>query len=157
MAATMSDTMLKIQVKCKVFNESDNPLPKYETSGAAGMDVCSNEDVEIAPGKVVAVKTGLYFEIAEGYEIQVRPRSGLSMKTGLRVANSLGTLDSDWRGNSAVLLWNTDNVSYFVKKGDRIAQLVLSEVPKISWVSVASKNELLSTDRGESGFGSTGK
>lgn len=145
-----------IDIKVKVFNDSDNPLPKYETLGAAGMDVCSDEDVEIAPGKVVAVKTGLYFEIPEGYEIQVRPRSGLSMKTGLRVANSLGTLDSDWRGNSAVLLWNTDTVSYMVKKGDRIAQLVLSEVPKISWVSVLSKDVLGKTDRGESGFGSTG-
>ena len=147
--------MSKINVK--VFNESDNPLPKYETLGAAGMDVCSNEDVEIAPGKVVAVKTGLYFEIPDGYAVNVMPRSGLSMKTGLRVANSVGLLDSDYRGNLCILLWNTDSVSYMVKKGDRIAQLVLSKVPQISWVSVATKNELSSTDRGANGFGSTGK
>lgn len=141
----------------KVYNKSSNPLPKYETPGAAGMDVCSDEDVEIAPDKVVAVKTGLYFEIPEGYAINVMPRSGLSLKTGLRVANSVGLVDSDYRGNACVLLWNTSPVSYVVKKGERIAQLVLNEVPKIEWVPVKSENELSSTLRGESGFGSTGK
>ena len=141
----------------KVYSESSNPLPKYETEGAAGMDVSANEDVEIDPGKTVSVKTGLFFEIPDGYEIQVRPRSGLSLKTGLRISNSPGTIDSDYTGEVGVLIWNTDSVSYQIKRGDKIAQLVLSKVPMIEWKSVLSKDDLHKTVRGSSGFGSTGK
>mgnify|MGYP000677466572 FL=1 len=141
----------------KVYSETSNPLPKYETEGAAGMDVSANEDVEIDPGKTVAVKTGLFFEIPDGYEIQVRPRSGLSLKTGLRISNSPGTIDSDYTGEVGVLIWNTDSVSYQIKRGDKIAQLVLSKVPMIEWKSVLSKDDLHKTVRGSSGFGSTGK
>ena len=141
----------------KVYSESSNPLPKYETEGAAGMDVSANEDVEIDPGKTVSVKTGLFFEIPDGYEIQVRPRSGLSLKTGLRISNSPGTIDSDYTGEVGVLIWNTDSVSYQIKRGDKIAQLLLSKVPMIEWKSVLSKDDLHKTVRGSSGFGSTGK
>lgn len=141
----------------KVYNSAkDFALPKYETSGAAGMDVYAVEEVVIYPNSVVAVPTGLYVEVPQGYEIQVRPRSGLSFKTPLRVANAPGTIDSDYRGEIKVLLWNTAQVSLTIRKGDRIGQIVLQEVPIISWKEVQSIQELTNTSRGVGGFGSTG-
>jgi len=142
------------KVNVNVVNKSKNPLPKYETIGAAGMDLSSNEDIEIAPSASVAVKTGLFLEIPEGYEVQIRPRSGLSAKTSMRVANSPGTIDSDYRGELCILMWNTGSISYKINAGDRIAQAVLCEVPQIEWNQVF---ELCSTERGVNGFGSTGK
>ncbi len=129
-------------------------LPKYARPGDAGMDIRSVEDVLIYPKQTVVVKTGIKLAIPEGYEVQVRPRSGLSLKTGIRVANSPGTIDTGYRDEIGVILHNTGMEIFEVKKGDRIAQIVLKELPKISWqlvdnVSVIGKN------RG-GGFGSSG-
>lgn len=128
-------------------------LPAYATSGAAGMDVVSAEDVVIAPGARHAVATGLSVAIPHGYEIQVRPRSGLALKHGISVPNTPGTIDSDYRGEVKVILINLGAEPFSVVRGDRIAQLVLAPVTRAGWVEV---DELDETDRGEGGFGSTG-
>lgn len=141
----------------KLYNTSGLPVPKYETRHAAGMDACASEDTEILSGMVKPVPTGLFVEIPEGYEIQVRPRSGLSLKTKLRVANAPGTIDADYRGEIKVLLENTSMMPVSIKRGDRIAQLVLNQVPIINWDIVDSMECLSSTDRGANGFGSTGR
>ena len=129
------------------------PLPAYATSGAAGMDVVSAEDVTIAPGARHAVATGLALAIPAGYEIQVRPRSGLALKHGITVPNTPGTIDSDYRGELKVILINLGPEPFVVQRGDRVAQLVLAPVVQAAWSEVA---ELDATDRGEGGFGSTG-
>ena len=145
-------------IKVKVYNDSDNALPKYETAGSAGMDVraCLKEPVIIPIDKSVIIPTGLYVEIPEGYEIQVRSRSGLAAKKRVFVLNSPGTIDSDYRNQIGVILMNLGDESFVVNPGDRIAQLVLNQVPQIDWVVVDSKDDLSSTDRGLGGFGSTG-
>jgi dUTP pyrophosphatase len=140
----------------KVFRTTDLALPKYETDGAAGMDLQAAEDTTVLAGFVVPVPTRLFVEIPKGYEIQIRPRSGLSAKTALRVANAPGTIDHDYRGEIKVLMWNTSMVPVTINKGDRIAQMVLQEVPIIQWKEVSSLEELSKTDRGGKGFGSTG-
>lgn len=129
------------------------PLPAYATSGAAGMDVVSAEDVTLAPGARHAVATGLSMAIPEGYEIQVRPRSGLALKHGISVPNTPGTIDSDYRGELKVILINLGTEPFAIQRGDRVAQLVLAPVVQAAWDEVA---ELDSTERGEGGFGSTG-
>ncbi|PKP64630.1 MAG: dUTP diphosphatase [Alphaproteobacteria bacterium HGW-Alphaproteobacteria-7] len=129
------------------------PLPAYATSGAAGMDVVSAEDVVIAPGARHAVATGLAVAIPQGFEIQVRPRSGLALKHGITVPNTPGTIDSDYRGELKVILINLGNEPFTVQRGDRVAQLVLAPVVQAAWDEVA---ELDATDRGAGGFGSTG-
>lgn len=151
--------MFMNMIDVKVFNESSNELPKYETEGSAGMDVRAmlNETIVIAPGSRVLIPTGLYVEIPVGYEIQVRPRSGLALKKGITVLNTPGTIDSDYRNSIGVILVNLSDVDFEVNPGDRIAQLVLNQVPQINWISVNSQEDLSSTDRGLGGFGSTGK
>lgn len=144
-------------MKIKVYNESPNSLPQYETSGAAGLDVKANENVTIKPGERVLVKTGLFVEIPEGYELMVRPRSGLAIKHGITVLNSPGCVDPDYRGNVGVILINHGSSDFEIRVGDRIAQLVLNKVEKIDWQTVISKDELSSTNRGSGGFGSTNK
>lgn len=144
-------------IKVKVYNESGLPLPKYETEGSAGMDVCAKIDVELPGNETKLIPTGLFVQIPGGYEIQVRPRSGVSLKTGLRVANAPGTVDSDYRGEICVIMTNTSQVHYNIKQGERVAQLVLSKVPQISWMQCTSKEELTDTYRGSGGFGSTGQ
>jgi len=129
------------------------PLPAYATTGAAGMDVVSAEDVTIAPGARHAVATGLALAIPDGYEIQVRPRSGLALKHGITVPNTPGTIDSDYRGELKVILINLGPEPFAIARGDRVAQLVLAPVLQAAWSEVA---ELDATDRGEGGFGSTG-
>jgi dUTP pyrophosphatase len=129
------------------------PLPAYATTGAAGMDVVSAEDVTIAPGARHAVATGLSLAIPEGYEIQVRPRSGLALKHGITVPNTPGTIDSDYRGELKVILINLGPEPFAIARGDRVAQLMLAPVVQAAWSEVA---ELDATDRGEGGFGSTG-
>ena len=129
------------------------PLPVYATTGAAGMDVVSAEDVEIAPGARHAVATGLAVAIPHGFEFQVRPRSGLALKHGVTVANAPGTIDSDYRGELKVILINLGDAGFEVRRGDRVAQLVLAPVVRGAWVEVATLDE---TARGEGGFGSTG-
>ncbi|MBD2840705.1 dUTP diphosphatase [Erythrobacter rubeus] len=128
-------------------------LPAYATSGSAGMDIVSAEDVTIDPGARHAVATGLSVAIPHGYEIQVRPRSGLAFKHGITVPNTPGTIDSDYRGELKVLLINHGAEAFAIARGDRVAQLVLAPVTQAAWNEVA---ELDATERGEGGFGSTG-
>lgn len=128
-------------------------LPVYATAGAAGMDVVSAEDVTIAPGARHAVATGLALAIPPGYEVQVRPRSGLALKHGITVPNTPGTIDSDYRGELKVILINHGAEPFAVLRGDRVAQLVLAPVTRASWVPVSELDE---TARGAGGFGSTG-
>ena len=146
-------------VDVKVYNSSSNNLPAYETIGSAGMDVRAMlaDSVVLKPGERVIIPTGLYVEIPVGYEIQVRPRSGLAFKKGVTVLNTPGTIDSDYRNQIGVILINLGAEDFTIEPGDRIAQLVLNRVPQIKWVSVNSVEELSSTDRGLGGFGSTGK
>ena len=128
-------------------------LPAYATAGSAGMDVVSAEDVTIEPGARHPVATGLSMAIPQGYEIQVRPRSGLAFKHGITVPNTPGTIDSDYRGELKVLLINHGADDFAIARGDRIAQLVLAPVTQAQWDEV---EELDETSRGEGGFGSTG-
>lgn len=128
-------------------------LPRYATEGAAGMDVLSAEDVTIAPGARHAVATGLAVAIPAGYEIQVRPRSGLALKHGISVPNAPGTIDSDYRGELKVILINHSADSFAIARGDRVAQLVLAPVTQAAWDEVADLDQ---TARGAGGFGSTG-
>lgn len=128
-------------------------LPAYATAGAAGMDVLAAEDVTLAPGARHAVATGLAMAIPPGFEIQVRPRSGLALKHGISVPNSPGTIDSDYRGELKVILINHGTEPFAVCRGDRIAQIVLAPVIRANWLPV---EELDETARGEGGFGSTG-
>jgi dUTP pyrophosphatase len=129
------------------------PLPAYATDGAAGMDVVSAEDVTLAPGARHAVATGLSMAIPPGYEIQVRPRSGLALRHGISVPNTPGTIDPDYRGELKVILINLGPEPFAIARGDRVAQLVLAPVVQAAWHEVA---ELDATARGEGGFGSTG-
>ena len=128
-------------------------LPAYATPGAAGMDVVSAEHVTLAPGARHAVATGFAVAIPTGYEIQVRPRSGLALKHGISVPNTPGTIDSDYRGELKVIVINHGNEPFAIARGDRIAQLVLAPVTLAWWEEVAELDE---TKRGAGGFGSTG-
>ncbi|MCB2067029.1 MAG: dUTP diphosphatase [Erythrobacter sp.] len=128
-------------------------LPVYATSGAAGMDVVSAENVTLRPGARLAVATGFAVAIPAGYEIQVRPRSGLALKHGITVPNTPGTIDSDYRGELKVIMINHSQDNFPIQRGDRIAQLVVSPVTQGLWREV---DELDETARGAGGFGSTG-
>lgn len=130
-------------------------VPVYKTFGAAGADVCAciETPVILKPFERTAVPTGLFFEIPEGYEIQVRPRSGLALKNGIALVNAPGTIDSDYRGELCVILINLGTEDFTIHNGDRIAQIVLSPVLKASFIEVSS---ISVTERGENGFGSTG-
>ena len=128
-------------------------LPAYATPGAAGMDVLAAEDLTLAPGSRHAVATGFSVAIPAGYEIQVRPRSGLALKYGISVPNTPGTIDSDYRGELKVILINHGAESFAIARGDRIAQLVLAPVTQAQWEEAAELDE---TERGAGGFGSTG-
>jgi dUTP pyrophosphatase len=144
-------------INVKVVNKSSNYLPLYASDFESGADICSNEDLEIKPGETRIVKTGIFVAIPNGYEIQVRPRSGLSAKTKLRIANSPGTIDSSYRGEIGIIMENIgspqDGTSTIIKKGDRIAQFVLNKVEPIEWIECTTLN---STDRGLTGFGDSG-
>lgn len=129
-------------------------LPAYATAGAAGMDVLSAEDVTLAPGMRHAVATGLSMAIPDGYEIQVRPRSGLAFKFGITVPNTPGTIDSDYRGELKVLLINHGTEDFIITRGERVAQLVLAPVTQALWQEVETLDD---TARGSGGFGSTGR
>lgn len=141
------------EVKC--VTSPGAVLPSYQTKGAAGADICAciETDVVIGVGERVMVPTGLFFEIPQGYEVQVRPRSGLAVKNGVTCLNTPGTIDSDYRGEVKVILINLGQKPFTVKNGDRIAQLVVSPVEQASFCKV---DVLSSTERGEGGFGSTG-
>jgi dUTP pyrophosphatase len=139
-----------------VINTSPNNLPAYETISSAGMDVRAalKETVTLQPLERKLIPTGLYLEIPHGYEVQVRPRSGLAYKNGVTVLNAPGTIDADYRGEVGVLLVNLSNESFTIASGDRIAQLVVAKVEQIEWKPTSRLSE---TERGEGGFGSTGK
>ncbi len=128
-------------------------LPRYATDGAAGMDVLAAEDVTLPPGGRHAVATGLALAIPAGYEIQVRPRSGLALKHGISLPNTPGTIDSDYRGELKIIMINLGDAAFSIGRGDRIAQLVLAPVVRAAWDEVADLDD---TARGEGGFGSTG-
>lgn len=147
--------MYMSDVNVKVRAESGAVIPEYKTSGAAGADVCAllTESIVLAPGKRALVPTGLYFEIPEGYEIQVRPRSGLAFKNGVTVLNTPGTIDSDYRGELKVILINLGETDFVVNSGDRIAQIILAPVTRASFLAADNLSE---TERGSGGFGSTG-
>ena len=144
---------MDIEIKCVACEGA--VLPAYKTAGAAGADVCAllDKDVVIAPGERSLIPTGLFFEIPQGYEIQVRPRSGLAYKNGVTVLNTPGTIDSDYRGELKVLLVNLGGEQFTVKSGERIAPIVVYPVTIGSFVRASSLGE---TERGEGGFGSTG-
>ena len=139
----------------KVINKSKHSLPQYETIASAGLDVRANIDqaITLAPLGRSLVKTGLFVEIPIGYEIQVRPRSGLAFKKGITVLNSPGTIDADYRGEIGVLLVNLSSEPFVVEDGERIAQLVLASHEQASWQEVEILED---SDRGQGGFGSTG-
>jgi dUTP pyrophosphatase len=139
-----------------VINTSQNNLPAYETLSSAGMDVRAalNEAVTLQPLERKLIATGLFLEIPHGYEVQVRPRSGLAYKNGVTVLNAPGTIDADYRGEVGVLLINLSNEPFTIASGDRIAQLVVAKVEQIDWKPTSQLSE---TERGEGGFGSTGK
>lgn len=143
-------------MEVKVINKSRYDLPQYATADSAGLDLKANVDVEVSFGPLerVVIPTGLYLEIPVGFEAQVRPRSGLAIKSGITVVNSPGTIDADYRGEVKVGLVNLSSETYVIKPGDRIAQMVFAKHESITWNSVELLNE---TDRGEGGFGSTGK
>ncbi len=146
---------MKSNVKIKVLAKEGAALPVYKTAGAAGADVCAciEKDIEIAPFERKLVSTGLFFDIPAGYEVQVRPRSGLALKNGVTVFNTPGTIDSDYRGEIKVLLVNLSNEPYIVHSGDRIAQIVVAPVTIASWDKVDSLSD---SERGQAGWGSTG-
>jgi len=132
----------------------DAVLPKYQSKGASGFDFVTVEEVELAPGETKLVKTGLSVAVQEGFELQVRPRSGVSLKTPLRVANAPGTVDADYRGEVCIIMTNTaESIRMVIKKGERIAQGVIAPVVQAEIVEVESLDE---TERGAGGFGSTG-
>ncbi|NCU03399.1 MAG: dUTP diphosphatase [Chitinophagaceae bacterium] len=140
----------------KIINQSNNPLPAYATEGSSGMDIRAyiNETVTLQPLERALISTGLFIELPQGFEAQVRPRSGLAVKQGITCLNTPGTIDADYRGEIKVILINLSNEPQSLQNGDRIAQLVIQKVEKIDWeLSV----ELEQTERNTGGFGSTGK
>jgi dUTP pyrophosphatase len=139
-----------------IINLSDNPLPHYATGGSSGMDIRAylSTPVRLQPMERQLIPTGLFIELPEGYEIQVRPRSGLAIKQGITCLNSPGTVDADYRGEIKVILINLSSEPQTIQTGERIAQMVFQKVEKINWQPVAALNE---TQRGAGGFGHTGK
>ena len=147
---------MEVPVKVKIVREGrakELPLPEYATPFSAGVDLRAADDCVLLPGEWTAVPTGLRIELPEGYEGQVRPRSGLAARHGVTVLNAPGTIDSDYRGEIRVLLINHGKESFTISAGDRIAQLILAPVSRFSW----SEEALAGSERGEGGFGSTGR
>ncbi|HEY0132318.1 MAG TPA: dUTP diphosphatase [Allosphingosinicella sp.] len=145
--------MIDIEVK-RLTNGEGLPLPAYASDGAAGLDVVAAEDLSLEPGKRHAVATGFALAIPPGYEVQVRPRSGLALKHGITCLNTPGTIDSDYRGEVKVILANLGTEPFEVRRGERIAQLVPAPVLRAAFREV---EELGATERGAGGFGSTGR
>ena len=143
-------------MQIKIINKSNNPLPAYETSGSSGMDLRAfvTEEIELKPLERKLIPTGLFLEIPEGYEAQLRPRSGLAFKHGISLPNTPATIDSDYRGEIKIALINLSNEVFVVKNGERIAQMIIAKHEKAELIQV---EELSETKRGEGGFGSTGK
>ena len=142
-------------IEVKIINTSDNPLPSYETIGSAGMDMRANlaEPIVLKSLDRAAIPTGLFIELPMGYEAQVRPRSGMALKSGLSIPNSPGTVDSDYRGELKVIVVNLSKEDITIQHGDRIAQMIIAKYEQIQWKPTETISE---TDRGAGGFGSTG-
>jgi dUTP pyrophosphatase len=144
----------KVEISVKRLNNGAGlPLPAYASAGAAGMDICAAEAVTLKPGKRAAVATGFAFGIPHGYEVQVRPRSGLALKHGITCLNTPGTIDCDYRGEVKVILANLGDEDFAIQRGDRIAQLVVAPAPQ---AAIREVDLLDNTVRGAGGFGSTG-
>lgn len=142
-------------MQIKIVNNSSNPLPSYETIFAAGMDLRANlaEEAIIQPLQRLLIPTGLFIELPQGFEAQVRPRSGLAIKSGITVLNSPGTIDADYRGEIKIILINLSDQPFVIQHGDRIAQMIISHHERANWTEVESLTE---TERGSGGFGHTG-
>lgn len=143
-------------ITVNIVNSSKHNLPSYETEFSAGMDLRANisEPIILKPLERALIPTGLFIELLDGYEAQIRPRSGMSFKHGITVLNSPGTIDSDYRGEIKVIVVNLSNCDYTINDGERIAQMVISKFEKVRWETVEKLNE---TSRGSGGFGHTGK
>ena len=143
-------------MKIKIINKSKHVLPEYATNASAGVDLRANTEQPITLKSLerVLVPTGLFIEIPVGYEAQVRPRSGLAFKNGITVLNSPGTIDADYRGEVKVILVNLSKEDFIINDGERIAQLVIAKHEQAQWIQV---DQLMETNRGAGGFGSTGK
>lgn len=143
-------------MQIRVINRSRHPLPSYATAQSAGMDLRANltEPLTLQPLQRAAVPTGLYIALPDGYEAQVRPRSGLALRHGITVANAPGTIDADYRGEVCVLLVNLSDQPFVIADGERIAQLVVARYEQVGWTEV---DELDATQRGAGGFGHTGR
>jgi len=146
----------RMAIEVKIVNTSNNPVPEYASDGASGVDLRANlnSPLELVPMERKLVPTGLFIELPQGYEAQVRPRSGLAIKYGITCLNSPGTIDSDYRGEIKIVLINLSGEKQIINPGDRIAQLVLQKVEKIIWEQVSFLQETVRNNRG---FGSTGK
>ncbi len=142
-------------ISVSIINQSHHPLPKYQTAGSAGMDLCAfiPETITLQPMERMLIPTGLFMELPMGYEAQVRPRSGISIKKGLTVINAPGTIDSDYRGEVKIPIVNLSGEVQTIEDGERVAQMVIAKHETISWSEVAALNE---TERGAGGFGHTG-
>ena len=143
-------------MRVNIVNKSKHPLPGYSTKQAAGMDVRANleEDILLRPLQRALIPTGLFIELPEGFEAQIRPRSGLALKSGLTVLNSPGTIDADYRGEIGIIVVNLSEEDFLIRDGERVCQMVIARHETIDWAEVQLINE---TDRGEGGFGHTGK
>lgn len=149
--------MQKIKVCLEQTSEGkDLPIPKYMSEQAAGMDLyaCVDEDTILHKGEIKLIPTGIKIALPEGYEAQIRPRSGLALKHGITLVNSPGTIDADYRGEIKIIMLNVGTQDFVISRGERIAQMVINKIAQISWEIV---NELEVTERGEGGFGHTGK
>ncbi len=142
-------------MKVKIVNHSKHALPHYETKASAGMDLRANldEPIELKPLERNLIPTGLFIELPVGFEAQIRPRSGLAIKKGITLLNTPGTIDADYRGEIKIILANISNETFVVNNGERIAQMVIARHEQAEWIEV---EELLETERGAGGFGSTG-
>lgn len=143
-------------MKVKIINKSHHPLPAYQTNQSAGMDIRANltEPVELKPLERKLIPTGLYMALPEGYEAQIRPRSGLAIKHGITLLNTPGTIDADYRGEIGVIMVNLSNEPFIINDGERICQMVIAQYQQVEWQTVESLDE---TERGAGGFGHTGK
>lgn len=145
-----------MSITVRIINNSSNPLPEYATAGSAGVDLRAALDAPLTlkPMERCLLPTGLFIELPDGFEAQIRPRSGLAIKHGLTCLNTPGTIDADYRGEIKIILINLSNEEHVIHHGDRIAQMVINKIEKLEWQQVASLN---SSERNEGGFGHTGK
>lgn len=147
---------MSLKINVKRIEGNTHPLPEYQTKGSAGFDLRANlhEPITIKHGEIKIIPTGLIFEIPQGYEVQIRPRSGLAAKNGISIVNTPGTIDSDYRGEIKIILINLGKDDFTVNNGDRIAQGLANKIDQAQFVEI---NELSETERGAGGFGHTGK